>query len=85
MSTVIKLLLYIPHLIRAVWCVIRYLWSTFVLQVPCSYPGDPLKRQLSRCGKWSNRKGLAVSSGWKFASDKESHLISEKRSGKELR
>lgn len=72
--------LYVPHLVAALWSVLTYLFNAFVLRRPVSYPGDPLKRPVTRRGQWpSDRAPLPVSAGdWKFASDAASHAISQK-------
>lgn len=81
---VINCILYVPHLIRALLCILQYLWNAYVLQIPCSYPGDPLTKQLSRVGKWSKRETIPVEPGWHFAVDQESHDITEERTGLKL-
>jgi hypothetical protein len=68
---------YIPYLIAAVRIVVEYVISVWILRVPVSYPGDPRKKPLTRRGKWRNRS-TTIMPGWKFASDKESHEITEK-------
>lgn len=84
MLFVVKWALYIPHLVRAAWCILTYLWRSWVLQVPCSYPGDPIKNQLTRAGEWPKGKGIPVEGGWRFAVDGESHVISEAATGGRL-
>ena len=75
----IKCILYIPHLIRALHCILKYIWDTYILRIPCSYPGDPIKNPLLRAGEWPKRKRIPVATGWKYAVDKESHVITEKK------
>jgi len=75
MLFIINWILYIPHLLAAVYHVIHYIWTSCILQVPCSYPGDPIKKQLTRRGEWPKRDAIPVAAGWKFAVDQESHEV----------
>ena len=64
------------HVVKAVYEIMRYaVVSTYR---PVSYPGDPIAKPLTRRGKWS-KKSVASSAGWKFASDDESHAVSNKQ------
>jgi len=73
--------LYIPHLFAALWSVLSYLFNAYVLWRPVSYPGDPLKKPLTRRGNWAGRQ-VPVGGGWKFASDRESHVVSQRSAPK---
>lgn len=48
---------------------------------PVSYPGDPLKKPITRKGKWPKRTSK-YGDGWQFSCDKESHAISQKSAPK---
>lgn len=89
-------MLYIVHIFNAVWEIIKYIYDYCICGVPVSilllptsmsyfaqisYPGDPIKVAQKRKGKWSDTK-FQIQSGWHFAGDKESHVISEKQTPK---
>ena len=70
---------YIPHLLAALWSVLTYIYQAYVLRRPVSYPGDPLKKPLTRRGQWPvDRAQLPIARHWKFASDSASHTVSQK-------
>ena len=71
---------YLPHLVAALWSILSYALDAFVLQRPTSYPGDPLKKPLTRRGNWSHRQH-SIGKGWRFACDKASHVVSQKAVG----
>lgn len=73
-------LVYIAYLpIRCVYClgiICQYIIRTFILRIPVSFPGYDKKKKVSRIGKWLP-KDITLGSGWLFAEDVLSHVISE--------
>ena len=74
-------LAYVKSIVKAIWTLLEYLFNTWVLGIPCSYPGDAIKNPLKRKGKWSNHVSVS-SGGFKFSCDAESHKISQKSAPK---
>ena len=50
---------------------------TFPFLAQVSYPGDAIKKPLTRIAKWPKR-AITLCTGWTFATDEESHEISNK-------
>jgi lanosterol synthase len=44
---------------------------------PVSYPGDPVKKPLTRLGNWEKKRS-SLKGKWKFAADKESHDVTNR-------
>jgi hypothetical protein len=72
---------YIYHIYAALRTIVVYLFDTWVLGIPCSYPGDPLTNPLKRKGEWTPRRTL-INDSFMFACDAESHKISQKAAPK---
>jgi len=78
-AVVLDVILYIPHVLAAIWCVLKYIFTSLVLRRPVSFPGDPLKRPLTRRGNWpQDREQISIGRGWQFACDEASHSVSQK-------
>jgi len=77
--SVVACMQYFVYLAKAVWTIVEYLFNTWVLGIPCSYPGDAISNPLRRKGNWRARESYS-GPGFKFACDAESHKISEKAS-----
>ena len=65
---------YVVLVLKAFWVLLRYFINAVILQRPVSYPGDAKTKPLLRRGKWRNKR-TALPYTWKFASDKESHDV----------
>lgn len=61
---------------KAVSHVTYYLYESYVLGVPVSYPGGPIAEPLKRRGEWPD-KNFTIDGDWHFACDQESHQITE--------
>ena len=80
-KALIGCILYIRPILAAIRTVIKYLIDTYILGIPCSYPGDAKENPLMRRGKWEFREFIP-GPGYKFACDVESHKISQKSAPK---
>ena len=74
---------YFVYVVKAVWEVFTYFIRSKVLGRPVSYPGDAIPNPQTRHGDWPNRT-FRIDSNWKFASDADSHVISEKQTPNHL-
>jgi Prenyltransferase and squalene oxidase repeat len=70
---------YVQHVWSAISTFCVYFYQSVILRRPVSYPGDPLKKPITRKGKWPKRNAK-YGTNWKFACDAKSHAISQKSS-----
>jgi len=80
-ASILEMLFYVQHIWNAISTLLVYFYRSCILRVPVSYPGDKLSKPITRRGKWPKRS-LRLDSGWRFASDAESHDVSQRASSR---